>query len=143
MVLDVSERLGFDIKATEVALMARKATALREVGLTVAQYAALLTLRDNPGITGAGLARSCLVTPQAAAAVLKALEAKGLVQRESDDWNRTARPGRLTPEGARILRSADARASRIEQQVHDALTPKQRASLRQLLETCRAALADD
>lgn len=142
MVLDVGERLGFDIKATEVALMSRKAAALREVGLTVAQYAALLTLRDNPGISGAGIARACLVTPQAAAAVLKILEVKGLVQRESDDWNRTTRPGRLTAEGTRAVRNADERASAIEQQVHDALSATERATLRRLLETCRDALTD-
>lgn len=142
MALDVGERLGFDIKSTEVALMGRKAALLREVDLTVAQYAALLTLRDNPGISGAGIARACLVTPQAAAAVLKTLEAKGLVQRESDDWNRTTRPTRLTATGTRVLKDADARASGIEQKVHDALTATERATLRLLLEKCRASLSD-
>lgn len=141
MGLDVGDRLGFDIKATEVALMAAKTEGLRSLGLTVAQYAALLALRDNPGISGAGIARACLVTPQASAAVLKTLEKKGLVERGRDDWSRGTRPGRLTPEGERVVAEADGRASAIEERVHAALTADQRAELRALLALCRDALA--
>jgi DNA-binding MarR family transcriptional regulator len=139
MTLEVHRRLGYDIKAAEVAFMSAKADALRALGLSVAQYAALLTLRDNPGISGAGLARACLVTPQASAATLKTLEAKGLVTREQDDWNRNARPTRLTDDGARLVAEADAVAVAVEQRMHDALDGDERATLRRLLAKCREA----
>ncbi|MFJ9692030.1 MarR family winged helix-turn-helix transcriptional regulator [Kitasatospora sp. NPDC101183] len=141
MALTTNERLGYDIKATEVAFMAAKTEALRPLGLTVAQYAALLALRDNPGITGAGIARACLVTPQASAATLKTLEAKGLVVREQDDWNRNTRPNRLSEEGRRVTDLADTAAGAIEQRMYDALTPTDRDTLRRLLTHCRAAVA--
>lgn len=64
MGMTAGERLGLDIKRAEQALMAAKSTALKDAGLTVAQYAALLALSDNPGISGAALARECLVTPR-------------------------------------------------------------------------------
>ena len=144
MVLAVNERLGFDIKSAEVAFMGAKADALRTLGLSVAQYAALLTLRDHPGITGSGLARACLVTPQASAATLKVLESKGLVSRSSDDWNRNTRPSRLTPEGVEVIAAADAVAGAVEQRMHDALSAEERALLRRLLAACReAAIAVD
>lgn len=144
MVLDVSERIGFDIKAAEVALMTAKAAALKPLDLTVAQYAALLALRDNPGISGAGIARACLVTPQASAATLKTLESKGLVVRERDDWNRNSRPGRLSADGRALIVRADAAAGAIEQRIHDALSPADRKALRRLLGVCAdAARADD
>lgn len=142
MALDVSERLGFDIKASEVTLMAAKTEGLRDLGLTVAQYATLLALRDNPGISGAGIARACLVTPQASAAILKTLEKKGLVTRDQDDWNRNARPSRLSAEGQQLLEQADAVAGAIEQRIHDALTSDERATLRRLLGLCRDAVGD-
>ncbi|WP_369182362.1 MarR family winged helix-turn-helix transcriptional regulator [Streptomyces sp. Y1] len=141
MALAASERLGYDIKAAEAAFMAAKAEALRPMDLTVAQYATLLALRDNPGISGAGIARACLVTPQASAATLKTLEAKGLVVREADDWNRNSRPNRLSEEGRRLVDRADRAAGAVEQRMHDALSPADRDTLRRLLGRCRAAAA--
>lgn len=140
MGLDPELRLGGDIKQTEQLLMTTKAAALRELGLSVAQYAALLTLSIHPGISGSGLARACLVTPQAAAAVLKTLTARGLVTRSADDWNRNVRPSRLTADGESLLAAADERASAIEQRMLDALTPTQQETLRRLLRTCRDAV---
>jgi len=143
MALAVGERLGYDIKATEVAFMAAKNEVLRPMGLTVAQYAALLALRDNPGISGAGIARACLVTPQASAATLKTLEAKGLVVREQDDWNRNSRPNRLSEEGRRLTDLADSAAGAVEQRMYDALSSADRDALRRILGQCRAAVAPD
>ncbi|EID56437.1 MarR family winged helix-turn-helix transcriptional regulator [Saccharomonospora xinjiangensis] len=140
MSLSPEERLGLDIVSTEHVLMTAKTAALRPLGLTVAQYAALLTLSQNPGISGAGLARACLVTPQAAAAVLKTLEAKALVERFTDDWNLNVRPARLTPKGLDLLRRADEAAVRIERAIRDALSPGERTELRELLHRCRAAI---
>lgn len=141
MALQIGERLGFDIKAAEVALMAAKSSGLRGLGLSVAQYAALLALRENPGISGAGLARTCLVTPQASAATLKTLESKGLIERARDDWSRNALTARLTEGGLRLLIDADEVASAVEQRIFDALTTEERATLRRLLATCRSAAA--
>ncbi|OQO94624.1 MarR family transcriptional regulator [Saccharomonospora piscinae] len=134
------ERLGFDIAQAHHVLMNAKATALRPTGLTVAQYSALLALSANPGISGAGLARACLVTPQAAAAVLKTLEAKGLVERFADAWNHNVRPARLTPEGTAVLKRADHAAGRLERHLLDAFTPHDRDRLRDLLSRCRTVL---
>ena len=141
MALHSDDRLGLDIKQTEQVLMTAKTRALRGLGLTVAQYAALLTLREHPGISGAGLARACLVTPQAAAAVLKGLVERGLVERVDDDWNRNVRPAALTADGVGLLKDADELASAIEQRILDALTEREQRSLRRLLEKCREAIA--
>lgn len=139
MNLPVDQRLGYDIKATEVAFMSAKTELLRGLGLTVSQYAALVALRDNPGISGAGLARTCLVTPQASAATLKVLESKGLAIRGHDEWSRATRPSRLTPEGFEVTRRADDLAVLVEQRMYDALTAEERVVLRGLLARCRAA----
>lgn len=140
MALKVSERLGVDVKSTEVAFMSAKADVLRPLGLSVAQYAVLLTLRDHPGISGAGIARACLVTPQASAATLKTLQDKGLVVRARDDWNRGSLPARLSADGERVIDHADAAASGVEQRMHDALSAEERTMLRDLLARCRGAI---
>ncbi|MDN5852282.1 MAG: MarR family transcriptional regulator [Actinomycetia bacterium] len=134
------ERLGLDIKRAEQMLMAAKTAALREHGLTVAQYAALYTLSENPGISGAGLARACLVTPQAAAAVLKALEARSLIARSRNEWNLNVRESALTDAGRTLLTAADETAVQIERRMYDALNVRERAQLKRLLATCAEAL---
>lgn len=141
--MTAGERLGLDIKRTEQALMAAKSAALKDDGLTVAQYAALLALSDNPGISGAALARACLVTPQAMAAVLKHLEERGLIARSAHPYHQKMLETRLTEAGTETLRSADERAVRIERRIADALTPGERDTLRDLLARCVTAIRAD
>ncbi|MGC4745288.1 MarR family winged helix-turn-helix transcriptional regulator [Micromonospora sp. DT201] len=140
--MSASERLGLDIKRAEQALMAAKAAALRPADLTVAQYAALFTLADNPGMSGAALARACLVTPQAMTGVLKALEDRGLVLRSPHPWHHHVLETHLTEEGRATLLRCDREAVRIERRIADALSPDERDQLRDLLARCVAAIRD-
>ncbi|MFI6723506.1 MarR family transcriptional regulator [Streptomyces sp. R-74717] len=143
MGMTADERLGMDIKRTEQALMAAKSAALKGVGLTVAQYAALFVLAENPGISGAALARTCLVTPQAMAAVLKNLEERGLVTRSAHPWHQKMLETRLTDTGRETARLADERAVRIERRLADEFTPQERDTLRGLLARCVTAIEQD
>ncbi|MFF7337698.1 MarR family winged helix-turn-helix transcriptional regulator [Streptomyces sp. NPDC008163] len=143
MGMTAGERLGLDIKRAEQALMAAKSAALKDVGLTVAQYAALLALSGNPGISGAALARECLVTPQAMAGVLKHLEERGLIARSAHPYHQKMLETRLTEAGTDTLRRADERAVRIERRIADALTPEERDTLRDLLARSVTAIRAD
>ncbi|MET8676634.1 MarR family transcriptional regulator [Streptomyces sp. NPDC004647] len=143
MGMPADERLGLDIKRAEQALMAAKSAALKDLHLTVAQYAALFGLADNPGISGAALARACLVTPQAMAAVLKNLEERGLVERSAHPWHQKMLETRLTETGLETVRLADEQAVRIEQRLADALTAQERDTLRALLARCVTAVRND
>jgi DNA-binding MarR family transcriptional regulator len=140
VVIPAQERLGPDVKRAEQALMTAKSAAVRSAKLTVAQYAALLGLADNPGISGAALARLCLVTPQNMAVVLRNLDERGLVERTPHEWHRNVVEARLTDSGARALRAADAEVARIEQRIADEFTPEEREALRSLLARCVKAI---
>ncbi|WP_241836437.1 MarR family winged helix-turn-helix transcriptional regulator [Streptomyces sp. CB01249] len=143
MGMTAGERLGLDIKRAEQALMAAKSAALKDAELTVAQYAALLALSANPGISGAALARECLVTPQAMAGVLKHLEERGLIARSAHPYHQKMLETRLTDAGTETLRLADERAVRIERRIADALTPEERDTLRDLLARSVTAIRAD
>ncbi|MBB4929823.1 DNA-binding MarR family transcriptional regulator [Lipingzhangella halophila] len=140
MTLPAQDRLGLDIKRTEQALMSAKAAALKDVSLTVAQYAALLALADNPGISSAALARACLVSPQAMTAVLRNLDERGLIERTPHPWHQNALEVRVTDTGAELLRRADERAGRIEQRILAELAPEEQETLRGLLARCVTAI---
>ena len=80
---ELASRLGSYIKRAEQALMAEKTRVLRQYGLTVAQYSALMLLDYVPEASAAQLSRACMVTPQTMATILGNLEQKALVTRKA------------------------------------------------------------
>ncbi|MEQ4719432.1 MarR family transcriptional regulator [Nonomuraea sp. B19D2] len=141
MGMHADERLGLDIKRAEQALIAAKQAAIRPAGLTVPQYAALFTLADNPGISGAALARACLVTPQAMTVVLKNLEERGLIERSPHPWHRNVLETRLAEAGRAALEAADERAVVVERAIAAEFSAEERKTLRDLLARCGEAIA--
>nr|WP_311132581.1 MarR family transcriptional regulator [Nonomuraea gerenzanensis] len=139
--MPADERLGLDIKRAEQALITAKQAAVRPAGLTVPQYAALLALAASPGISGAALARTCLVTPQAMTVVLKNLEERGLIERSPHPWHRNVLETRLTEAGQAALEVADERAVVIEQAIADEFSAEEQQTLRELLGRCHDAIA--
>ncbi|GAA4589362.1 hypothetical protein GCM10023194_43400 [Planotetraspora phitsanulokensis] len=140
MDMPVEERLGLAVKRAEQRLMAAKHAAVKTAGLTVPQYAALLALAANPGISAAALARECLVTPQAMTVVLKNLLEHGLIERAPHQWHRTMLETHLTDAGREALHTADAAAVVIERRIADAFSPDERDSLRDLLDRFTQAI---
>ncbi|MGW0810656.1 MarR family winged helix-turn-helix transcriptional regulator [Nonomuraea sp. NPDC002799] len=141
MGMPAEERLGLHIKRAEHELMTAKQAAVRPTGLTVPQYAALLALAGSPGISGAALARTCLVTPQAMTVVLKNLEERGLVERSPHPWHRSVLETRLTQAGRTALEAADERAVIIERSIAAEFTEDERQALRTLLARCGEAIS--
>ncbi|GAA4974621.1 MarR family winged helix-turn-helix transcriptional regulator [Actinoplanes utahensis] len=135
-------RLGFVIKRAEQALIARKSAALREFGLTVPQYAALLLLAEagDTGMSAAQLARESLVTPQTMATVLTNLETKALIERGPSPLHQKVVVNRLTAAGAALLTDADDAALRVERHLSAAFTEPELAAFTSLLERAVAAL---
>jgi DNA-binding MarR family transcriptional regulator len=133
-------RLGMDIKGAEQALMAAKAEALRELDLTVQQYAVMLQLTQRPGMSGAQLARGAAVTPQTMAGVLANLEGKGLVVREPSEVHGKVLVTRLSEAGQELVAAADARAVAVEVALWAAFDDTERELLRTLLRRAAAVL---
>ncbi|MER7765664.1 MarR family transcriptional regulator [Kitasatospora sp. NPDC096140] len=134
------DRLGHAIKRAEQALIGEKTRALRTVDLTVPQYVTLLLLQQSTGMSGAQLARGCMVTPQTMTTVLANLETKGLITRETSSVHQKVLVARLTRSGHALTRKADALARGVEQRLTDALDPAEQAQLRNLLDRSTAAL---
>lgn len=139
--MPLDERLGTDIRRVHQELMAVKHDVLKATGLTVPQYSAMYLLAESPGISGAALARACLVTPQTMAAILHNLVAAGLIQRTPHAWHRNVLETRLTSAGQQALAAADAVATAVERRLADAFTEAERDTLRSLLRRCSEELA--
>ena len=133
-------RLGLHIKAAEQAMMAAKTEALRSFGITVAQYAAMLSLYYVPEQSSAQLARAAAVTPQTMATVIAKLEQKRLVTRHPSSDHAKVLIASLTPEGEVLVLRADEAARRIEQCMAEAFSAKEREQLTEMLERVTAVL---
>ncbi|WP_158896281.1 MarR family winged helix-turn-helix transcriptional regulator [Amycolatopsis anabasis] len=136
----VSWRVGHSVKLTEQALMVRKTEALRDVGLTVPQYAAMFVLSIAPGVSGAQIARLVCVTQQSMASMLSSLEKRGLIQRKPNALHSHVLETRLTRSGSALLRKADKLATGIERDLVDEFTADEAEQLHSLLERARKRL---
>jgi DNA-binding MarR family transcriptional regulator len=127
------QSLGMVLKRAEQTLVRAKSAAVKDVGLTLAQYVALAELHVRPGVTGAALARSALVTPQAMMVVLKTLEEQGLIERRRHPRHESVLEVYLTDPGREALHAASQLAEPIETRIQQALSSSELKVLRELL----------
>jgi DNA-binding MarR family transcriptional regulator len=81
----------------------RMEQAVREHGITRAQFQILMTLGEEPRLSGIEVAARAFISPQAAHSTLATLERKGLVERAEETAHRRMVRTALTDEGARVL----------------------------------------
>jgi DNA-binding MarR family transcriptional regulator len=129
----VEQRLGHMVKSLEQEVSGAKDGVLRPMGVTVPQYTALLVISDEPGISGAELARRCLVN----------LTLKGYIERRSVPGQGRAMETTITASGKRMLAKADAAVMKVEAQLKGALAAKDQATFAKLLEQARTPFAKE
>jgi DNA-binding MarR family transcriptional regulator len=76
---------------------------LQPLGITTSQLRMLWSIAENPGISGAKMARLCSVTPQSGQATLEIMEAQGWVRRRPSEANHRVLVAELTSKGQRVL----------------------------------------
>jgi DNA-binding MarR family transcriptional regulator len=116
---------------------------LRPQGVTTAQLHVLKVIRDEPGGSGAQLARACYVTPQSAQALLKSLEVGGWITRTKDPVNDRILIAQLTPSGMKLLDTAEKLARVIEKRLWAGVPDSGVTVLNKTLERCLANLDGD
>ena len=136
----VNTQIGYAIKQAQSLLHLRMEEALRPLHLTVSQYSCLHSLRREPGISAAALARATFVTRQSMNAMLQQLIDRGLVERPARAETGRALPTVLTPAGAEALDAAQKLVDAVEQRMLDGLSPNERSALARGLDACVAAL---
>ena len=136
-----TDRPGYLLKRAQTALHAALAAGLRGPGATVAQYAVLTALDEEPGLSNADLARRAFVTPQTMNEVLRELEGKHWVTRHPHPDHGRILQASLTPSGRAALAACHQAAGAIEEQMLTRLSPAQREQLTAALRACTDALS--
>lgn len=114
--------------------------ALKGLGVTTPQYAALSVLAEEPGISNAGLARRSFVTPQTMNQILLRLEAAGLAERRAHPEHGRVLQAYPTEEGEKLRRECAKRVDAIEERMVSGLSEDERLTLLDLLRGCSTAL---
>ncbi len=88
--------------------------ALAPLDVTAAQYTALSVLDSHGQMSNARLSERSMVSPQSANEMVKHMQARGWIERESDATHGRIIHIRLTPKGQALLKACDAAVVAIE-----------------------------
>jgi DNA-binding MarR family transcriptional regulator len=135
--------LLYAVKQVELAVRAHLDELLRPSGTTVLQYTALTVLERRSGLTSAELARNAFVTPQSMGDLVTALERRDLVTRHRDPRHARRLLISLTPAGQELLTRMEPQVRELEERMLGGLANGERAALRDYLNRCRSALAEN
>lgn len=102
-------------------------------GVSTAQIGVLRQLSNEPGLSGAELARRMLISPQGVQLALTALEKRGLVQRKQDPQHGRILQAFLTDQGRKVADAVVSDAITAHDKVFGVLSKEEQDTLRRLL----------
>lgn len=102
-------------------------------GVSTAQIGVLRQLLNQPGLSGAELARRLLISPQGVQLALTALERRGLVERRQDPQHKRILRAYLTDEGRTVVTTVIGDAVAAHEKVFGVLSAEEQQTLRDLL----------
>jgi DNA-binding MarR family transcriptional regulator len=102
-------------------------------GVSTAQLGVLRQLANEPGLSGAELARRLLISPQGVQLALTSLERRGLVERKQDPQHGRILQAYLTDEGRNVVATVVNDALAAHERVFGVLTTDEQETLRELL----------
>lgn len=136
----LESRVGYQLKRVQHALRLKMDEVLREVGLTTPQYAVLSVLEEEPGLSGAALARRSFVTPQTMNMIVAKLEDACLIARVPHPEHGRVLQAYLTDEGRELVAGAHEVVEAVEEGMLGGLGLEERSRLACVLNGCADAL---
>jgi DNA-binding MarR family transcriptional regulator len=107
--------------------------AISSHGVTTAQIGLMRQLANEPGLSGAELARRLLISPQGAQLALTALESRGLVERKQDPQHGRILQAYLTDQGRAVTSAVLTDAVAAHEKVFGVLNTGEQQMLHDLL----------
>jgi DNA-binding MarR family transcriptional regulator len=101
--------------------------------MTPVQYAALVAIRDNPGIDATRLSALVAFDRSTLGNVLERLETKGFIRRTSSPDDKRIKILRLSPTGSTTLKAVEPLVRRVQERILAPLNPKDRQHFMRML----------
>jgi DNA-binding MarR family transcriptional regulator len=127
------ESPGSLVLAIRLSRLAYRLATEDVLGMRLKQFLALSTLSSTPGMSQRQFGESLHLDPNNTVLMLNDLEAEGWAERRRDPEDRRRHTVELTAGGRKALIRAERALDGLEESVLDALSPDERATLRELL----------
>jgi DNA-binding MarR family transcriptional regulator len=135
------ELLGYHLRRAQLAVFQDFARAVGEGELTPAQFAALVVIERNPGLSQTELGLTLSIDRSTLVAVIDRLEARGLVERADAPRDRRSYALHISNAGQGLLQVLAARVRAHETHIAADLDAAEKAMLISLLRRVRRAEA--
>lgn len=135
----VTARAFFYVQQVELLARRHIDQCLQGEAITAGQYLVLNLIVHHEPVSSADLARRANMTAQSMGEFIKALEAKGLLERRGDQNNRRVILVRSTVAGRKALVQAEARVDQVEREFFGCLNTEDLAQLKLLLNRVRTS----
>jgi DNA-binding MarR family transcriptional regulator len=136
---DVYSKPGHLIRRVQQIAVATFMAECAEHDVTPVQYAALVAIRENPGLDATRIAALVAFDRSTLGNVLERLESKGMIARSASASDRRVKILHLSTQGAQLLQALEPSVASAQKKIVAALNPDQQRSLLQLLEKIVAA----
>ena len=123
--------LGYNARRAALVIIDHFVRGMAEFDLRPVDFSVLSVIHHNPGVTSRQLCASLNILPPNLVGLIKALEQRGLIERQPHPQDGRAVGLHATPQGQAFMQKAEARASELEGQAAKGLNP---AEQRQLIE---------
>jgi DNA-binding MarR family transcriptional regulator len=137
-IASLDERIPFLLSQLGSYVAAEFDRALTTTGVDPRTYAVLMALATEDGQSQRQLSARLGIHRNAMVAVIDSLERQGLAERKSHPEDRRAFAVTLTAKARKLLPDLDARGRALEDDITSSLSPKERTTLRQLLQRLAA-----
>jgi len=139
---DVHDKPGHLIRRAQQIAVAIFIEECGEHDLTPVQYAALVAIRDNPGIDATRIAGMIAFDRTTISGVMERLESKGLTRRQANAADRRMKLVEITTAGKALLKAVEPKVERAQKRILAPLGEDEQAMLMGLL-TKLVALNND
>jgi DNA-binding MarR family transcriptional regulator len=130
---EIYDQPGYLLRRTHQVATAAFSQANVDVDLTAVQFAALLHIRDTPGIDATRLAEAICFDRTTIGHVIGRLESKGLIIRREGSLDKRTKQLRITAKGSELLAKVTPRVPDISDAILAPLSAAEREELIRLL----------
>jgi DNA-binding MarR family transcriptional regulator len=125
--------IGYSMRRAQATIYADYARTVGEVGIRPAQFAAMVIIAANPGLTQSALAATMGIDRSAAVGLIDGLEAGQWVERVPSSSDRRSYSIMITEIGRTMLARLKQLVREHDQRMGERLSPAERAMLMELL----------
>ena len=123
---DVYSKPGHLIRRLQQIAVSIFAQECADHDITPVQYAALVAVRDNPGLDATRIAALVAFDRSTIGNVLERLEGKGLIERRENPDDRRVKILKVSRRGARLLQNCEPSVMRAQERMLDPLDESER-----------------